>query len=151
MKIKRHKKILQLISDEIIATQDELTKRLVDASFNVTQATVSRDIKELALIKIADTDGYRYSAPKAVGQNRIMGTKFYSLVKENATIVDYAVNTVVIKSFAGLANAICASIDAMNRDNIVGTIAGDDTIFVLLRTEQMARKFYDELQDILYD
>lgn len=137
MKTRRHTKILELINEYQIDTQEELLKRLRADGFDVTQATVSRDIKELRLVKILSNDGkYKYATSKE--PTRDISSKFYSLFTDSAVSVDNAVNIVVIKCLTGMANAVCAAMDALHWDGVVGTLAGDDTILVLCKNEEQA-------------
>ena len=134
MKNKRHNKILDIIQLQNVETQEMLQELLQDYGFKVTQATVSRDIKELKLIKKLDENGvYKYVSPldSKIKQNIFMDTVMG---------VDYAMNTIVVKCHTGMAQAACAALDSMNYDNIVGTLAGDDTIFVLMKTEADAER-----------
>ena len=132
MKNKRQQKILELIKEHSVDTQEMLQKLLADSGFDVTQATVSRDIKEMKLIKKHIRHGvYRYAAPQA-------GSSLDSIFIDTVTGIDHALNTVVIKCRHGMAQAACAALDDMDVENIVGTIAGDDTIFALMRTEKHA-------------
>lgn len=140
VKQQRHLKILQLITEYEIDTQDELAKILINSGFDVTQATVSRDIKELKLIKVMATNGrYKYS-PFKMDITTDKASKFISLLSESVKSINYACNMVVIKCSAGMANAVCASLDNQEYPEIVGTLAGDDTIFVVLSSEQEAIK-----------
>lgn len=142
----RQNKILALIADEPIATQDELIRKLREQGCEVTQATVSRDIKELKLVKQIGPDGKSiYSAGSREGYRDGAG----ALLPGAVVSTDYAMNTCVIRTHAGMANAVCAAIDAMNWDGVLGTIAGDDTIFVLCRTEAKARNFRDNLNSLI--
>ncbi len=130
MKTRRQATILDLISEYPIETQEELLYRLRENGFNVTQATVSRDIKELGLLKSRSGDNrYRYTSfsGSVIDAKDNMGGFFNSSVIS----VKSAQNMVVIKTLAGMANAICASIDSMDIKGIVGTLAGDDTIFIV--------------------
>lgn len=147
MKTKRHSKILELISRHSIDTQEELLKRLKDEGFQVTQATVSRDIKELRLLKTLSSDGnYKYTTgTKNVGDVK---SNFQSLFSSSVLSVDYAQNTIVIKTLSGMAMAVCASFDAVEHESVVGTLAGDDTIFVVVRTAQMAESLVSDLKKI---
>ena len=148
MKTKRHGKILELIQNHAIDTQEELLNWLRKEGFDVTQATVSRDIKELRLVKSLSSDGeYRYSTGKTSEID--MSAKFYTLFRESVHSVDYACNTVVIKSMSGMAQAVCAAMDSLHWNGIVGTIAGDDTIFVLTRSENAAYGLVMELKKYL--
>ena len=144
MKIGRHAKILELIQKNEIGTQEELSAKLEQEGYHVTQATVSRDIKELKLVKKSGKNGvYRYEIPAAdiPKQNIFIDT---------VTDIDYAVNTVVIKCHNGMAQAACAALDSMKYENIVGTIAGDDTIFVLMRTESDADNLVKTFKKLIW-
>ncbi len=148
MKTKRHSKILELISERDINTQEELLAYLKDAGFDVTQATVSRDIKELRLVKTMVSDGkYRY-ASSVSDSNADIGTK-YAVFSQSTKSVDCAGNMVVVKCFNGMANAACAVLDAMNHEGVVGTLAGDDTIFVLMRDEKSATTLVGKIKELI--
>lgn len=144
MKLRRHEVIIDLVNNQDINTQEELMENLQKQGFKVTQATVSRDIKELRIFKALGKDGkYRYSTG---GRNALDKTSgFESLFASSVEEVDSAENIVVIKTMTGMAQAVCMSLDNIDFENIVGTIAGDDTIFVLCRnlkaTEEMLNKF----------
>ena len=148
MKTKRHSKILELISERDINTQEELLAYLKAAGFDVTQATVSRDIKELRLVKTMVSDGKNRYAPSASDSNADIGTK-YAVFSQSTKNVDCAGNMVVVKCFNGMANAACAVLDAMNHEGVVGTLAGDDTIFVLMRDEKSATALVDKIKDLI--
>ncbi len=144
MKLNRHTKIIELINKFPITTQDELLDYLKADGFDVTQSTVSRDIKKLRLTKSLDSNGkYRYQAPLVGGNNS--KNNFLTLVDSSVVSVEHAMNMVVVKTYAGMAQAVCASIDSMNYDSIVGTIAGDDTIFIVCKNEDSARNYTQEL------
>ena len=148
MKTRRHAKILELIRERDIETQDEILRHLREAGFDVTQATVSRDIKELRLIKTLSGSGrYKYSTGSDGSAD--MSSKFHSLFTDSALSVDYAMNMLVIKCMNGMAQAVCASMDAMYWKDFVGTLAGEDTILVVCRTEAAARKAMEELQKLI--
>jgi len=141
VKKRRKAKILEIINNFEIETQEELQSKLRDAGFEVTQATISRDIRELRLVKEQSESGrYIYSAGKK-NYNDNMAGRFISIFSESIISVDYALNTVCVKCFSGTANAACAAIDSMQWSGVVGTIAGDDTIFVLCKTEEFAKNF----------
>ena len=147
MKRKRHALILELIQQYEITTQDELLAKLRENGFEVTQATVSRDIKELRLVKAMSPSGqYRYMAGAAQGDEYL--AKFYTIFSGSVISVDYAGNTCVVKC-AGMAQAACAAIDAMHFEGIVGTLAGDDTIFVLCRTPELTQQLKSSLDKML--
>lgn len=148
MKRKRHALILELIQQYEITTQDELLAKLRENGFEVTQATVSRDIKELRLVKAMSPSGqYRYMAGAAQGDEYL--AKFYTIFSGSVISVDYAGNTCVVKCYAGMAQAACAAIDAMHFEGIVGTLAGDDTIFVLCRTPELMQQLKSSLDKML--
>ena len=148
MKKRRQAKILELISSNEIETQEELQEYLLKFGFEVTQATISRDIKELRLVKDLSSKGrYIYSTGKKRPQQIV--NRAGGIFSESIISIDYALNTVVIKCFSGMANAACAAIDSMNHDEILGTIAGDDTIFMLCRTEDTAADITDKLRKML--
>lgn len=144
MKTKRHQKILDLIKEHDIATQEDLLYYLSQSGYDVTQATVSRDIKELRLIKSLVSDGnYKYIAVSSDSSTEI-STK-YAVFGQSVKNADYSGNMVAIKCYTGMANAACAILDAMNFDGILGSIAGDDTIFVLTKNEDISKKLVDEV------
>lgn len=139
MKKERQDKLIELITKNPIETQEDLQNELMNAGFNVTQATVSRDIKELRIVKLLDANGvYRY----AVGNTGSAGKalKYRELFTHSVISVDYAMNDVVIKCHVGMAQGACAALDMMHFENIVGTLAGDDTIFIITRTENDAKE-----------
>lgn len=139
MKESRQSLILQIIEKDNVSTQLELQNILLQHGYKVTQATVSRDIRELNLIKSLSKDGrYIYQSPVSAKEELVSDKKEYIILKGLISKIDYALNTVVVKCHTGMAQAVCASIDAMQLNNVVGTIAGDDTIFILMRSEQNA-------------
>lgn len=148
MKKSRHEAILSLIAKDDIGTQEELMVRLNELGYKVTQATVSRDIKALKLIKTPISNGqYKYSYVK--GESDDFSGKYFSILSHSVTEVNYAGNIAVVKCFAGMAQAACAAMDNLQIENIVGTLAGDDTIFVLCTTEATACEFKDYITLIL--
>ena len=135
MKTKRQSKILELIKKNDIETQDELLSYLLEDGFAVTQATVSRDIREMKLTKIATSGGkQKYTVLNALGDD--MSEKYVRVLKDGYVSMDMAQNILVIKTVSGMASAVCASIDAMHIHEIVGSIAGDDTIMCAIRTTE---------------
>lgn len=145
MKERRHAKILELIGRFAIDTQEELLRRLREEGYEVTQATVSRDIKELRLIKSLTAGGkYRYTVSQE--DTKDYTSKFYSLFSDSSLSVDRAGNIVCVKCLTGMANAVCASLDALRWENVVGTLSGDDTIFILARDEETAERLAAELK-----
>ena len=147
MKKERHAKILELIDKFNISTQEELLARLLDCGVEVTQATVSRDIKELRLVKHPSSDGqYKYSLATSTDEKYM---KYYAIFSESVTSTDYAQNICLLKCHPGTAQAACAAIDALGISEVLGTIAGDDTIFILCRTERAALNTKRELETLL--
>lgn len=149
MKANRQKKILELISEKSIETQEQLLKELHDCGYKSTQATVSRDIKELRIVKSLDgLGGYRYSVP-----HRHEGDKFDARIRvifrECVTSVDYAQNLIVIKTMPGLGSAAGANIDALHMPAVVGTLSGDDTALVVMRDMESAEDFCAEIHRML--
>ena len=148
MKSNRQEKIIQLITENAIETQEEILVYLREHGFDVTQATVSRDIKQLKLVKTQTNDGrYKYSVSSNNSRENI-SSKFVSLFSETVTGIDYANNIVVIKCYVGMANAACAAFDSMKFEGVVGSLSGDDTIFIAMRTEEMAKELTAELKKI---
>ncbi|CDC72205.1 arginine repressor [Candidatus Colimorpha enterica] len=147
MKYKRQKKILELIAEYDIETQDDLIERLRESGYDVTQATVSRDIRELKLVKTAMPDRrYRYEVAQYEGIE--ISTKYRNIIKETVIKVDYVGNTVVLRTYTGMAQAAAAAVDGMGWDEIVGTLAGDDTIFILMRDTAAAIGFAEKVGQI---
>jgi transcriptional regulator of arginine metabolism len=138
MKYKRHAKILDIINNNIIETQDDLAQKLLDAGLDFTQATISRDIKELQLIKVSAGNGrYKYAArdeKTSELMDRLMTIFAYSVVS-----IDYSLNNVVVKTLPAMAQAAASGIDALGWNEILGTIAGDDTILIICRGEEKAK------------
>lgn len=149
MKNDRQNQLLQIISEEIIETQEQLLERLQAKGIKSTQATISRDIKELHLIKEPAGQGrYRY----AVSAHRTklnFADKLRTIFRESIVSVDYAQNLVVIKTMPGLANAAASAMDNMNIPYLVGSLAGDDTALLVLRDSESAQSFCDEIHEML--
>lgn len=144
MKYTRHAKVLEIIENKEIETQEELSDELRKIGLNVTQATVSRDIKELRLIKVLSKSGkYKYATIKS--QDALLSDRLIRLFKECIVSYDYAGNILVLKTIPAAAQAAASAIDATNFEDIVGTVAGDDTIFILIReankVEEVMEKF----------
>lgn len=143
MKYNRHAKILEIVERNEIETQEELAERLKEAGIDVTQATVSRDIKELRLIKVMAADGrYKY-APFAKSEG-LISNRLLTIFTESFISSDYANNIVVVKTLAGMAQAAGAAIDALKWPEIIGTIAGDDTVMIVCRAEKIAEELVDK-------
>lgn len=145
----RHLKIKELISAQEISTQDELVELLKDSGFNVTQATVSRDIKELQLIKVPTVRGnYKYSLPQEQQFNPI--NKLKRFMVDGYRSLDYSENFIVMKTLPGNANAIGALIDGLHWEEIMGTICGDDTILIISRNKKTTEEIVERFKAILH-
>lgn len=148
MKIARHAQIIQLINQYDIETQEELAEKLNQAGFQVTQATVSRDIRQLKLTKVAKEDGkFRYTIQQTTSQE--MGAKYARVLKAAFVSMDIAQNILVIKTETGMANAAAVALDDMNWQEVVGCIAGDDTIMCAIRSSDDALLVMDKIQKML--
>ena len=148
MKSKRHSAILEIIERSNVETQEDLIDNLRREGFNVTQATVSRDIRELRLTKIMGDGGkYKYVLP---GRKDSSGHYVYSEALAASVIsVDCAMNLVIIRTYPGMAQAVAAGIDTMNISGIMGSVAGDDTIFVAVRDPELAAKAASDVRKIV--
>ncbi|MDP2871313.1 MAG: arginine repressor [Bacillota bacterium] len=149
MKSRRQLKIHELIRDRAVKTQDELAQLLRQEGIEVTQATVSRDIKELKLVKVPSGDGgYRYSLPaESGGGDQVEKLRRYMI--DAVVSIDYAKNLVLIKCLPGTANAVAVIMDKIRWSEVVGTVAGDDTILVILREEQAVELFVAKLRSLM--
>ena len=149
MKSQRQAKIMEIISNRDIETQEHLLLELNKAGFRSTQATISRDIKELRIVKELTSFGtYRYTA----ASSEVSGTfsnKLNTIFRQCITRYDYAMNMVVIHTLPGLASAAASAVDAMNMSVVVGTLAGDDTVFIVMRDMNAAAAFCGEIQHLL--
>jgi len=132
MKVGRQAKIIELIGKYDIETQEELCARLNEEGYDVTQATVSRDIRALKLTKVTESNGR--SVYRAVSGNVDFSQKYLSILKNGYISMDMAQNILVVKTVSGMAMAVAAAIDAMDFREVVGCIAGDDTIMIAIRT-----------------
>ena len=149
MKRSRQEKILEFIRKYDIETQEELSARLQDAGYKVTQATISRDIKELKIVKTSGANGrYQYGVP-AHGGGMQNAMKFRNILRETVIHSDYAENIVVLKTYAGMAQAAAAAIDALKIEEVVGSVAGDDCILMVMRCAAIAREFNDKFASML--
>ena len=148
MKNKRQTKIIELVTSFDIGTQEELAKRLVDAGFNVTQATVSRDIRELKLSKVNLGDGRQRYVP-GVNETSDLNDKYERALRDGFVSADRAVNMLVIKTFPGMAMASAAALDAIGISEIMGSIAGDDTIMCATAGEDAAEAALKKIRKIV--
>ena len=149
MKSKRHEKILELIRDNDIETQEQLLQQLQECGFNTTQATISRDIKQLHLIKEPAGQGvYKYT----VSGNKMrlnFAERLRTIFRESITSIESAQNIVVVKTMPGLASAACAALDDMDITYMMGSLAGDDTAFLVMKDTESAEIFCEEIKEML--
>ena len=138
--------ILRLIREHPISRQEELQAYLNDEGYEVTQATISRDIRELCLVKAATDEGYRYVSSHSDRYDPQVQDRFETMFRESVLGVDYAGHIVVIKCYPGMANAACQVFDSMQWKNVVGSLSGDDTFLVVVRTERDAKNISAELE-----
>ncbi|MBP1155146.1 MULTISPECIES: transcriptional regulator ArgR [unclassified Paenibacillus] len=148
MKGQRHIKIREIITNNEIETQDDLVEQLRAAGFHVTQATISRDIKELHLVKVPLDDGrYKYSMPADQRYNPMQ--RLRRSLNDHFVHIDYTDNLVVLKSLPGTANAIGALIDSLEWNEIMGTICGDDTILIICRSKDQSVHVVNQILGML--
>ena len=148
MKSQRHARILELVSKYEIETQEDMMSRLQSEGFKVTQATVSRDLKELKLTKTLTARGtYRYSVNH--GRHHAGNGKLNNAMVDSITQVDYSLNLVVIKTYPGLAQAVASAVDALNMHSILGSVAGADTIMVVTRSVEDAKEINEKITELM--
>ena len=143
-----HAKILQIIEENVVETQDDLAELLRQGGFNVTQATVSRDIRELKLIKVM-TDGGRYKYASYSNESSGFDSRVVTIFREAVLTIDYAGNFVCLHTITGMASAAAVAIDTIKNQDIVGCVAGDDTIFILMRSEEKAKNIVKYFKNML--
>lgn len=149
MKSQRQAKILEIISNKDVETQEQLLAELQDSGFRGTQATISRDIKELRIVKELTSQGtYRYTT-SANELNGTFSARLNTIFRECVVSFDYAQNLIVIRTLPGLANAAASAIDAMNMSTVVGSLAGDDTVMIVMRDMNAAASFCGEIRNLL--
>lgn len=137
-KTDRHRKILELITTRTVSTQTDLTNLLIKEGFDVTQATTSRDLQELRIMKVLLNDGtYKYTPSKETDSD--INNKLRKVLGECLVGADYAVNIVVLKTITGAAQAVAFALESVVNEDIVGSIAGDDTIMIVVRSEKNAK------------
>ncbi|MBE5842141.1 MAG: arginine repressor [Butyrivibrio sp.] len=148
MKKNRHDKIIEIIARNVVETQEQLAALLKDAGYDVTQATVSRDIRQMKLTKQVTEDGkqkYVYTA----ADSDVMQDKYVSVLRAGFVSMDLAQNILVMKTVSGMAMALAAALDALNFPQIVGCIAGDDTIMIAIKTNEEAVEIMEEIQTLM--
>ncbi len=148
-KSQRHAAILDLIQKECVRTQEELLEHLKNMGFDTTQATISRDIRDLKIVKASDGNGgYRYSAALSVNDGDF-ASKLNTIFTETVYRVDHACNIVVLKTYSGMGNAAGAAVDTMHMDGVVGSLAGDDTLIIIARSTEYAEEISKQLSQLL--
>lgn len=148
MKISRQTKILEIIENNVVETQEDLAARLRDEGYNVTQATISRDIRELKLTKLATENGRQKYASITTTDSEI-SERLIRVFRDAVVKVDFAQNIIVIKTLAGMGMAVAFAVDNMENIDILGSIAGDDTVFCVVRTHNQAVEFIQKLTRII--
>lgn len=143
----RQVKILELITDNVVETQEDLTRMLKEAGFNATQATISRDIKELGIVKVS-FDGKRQKYVREAG-DRSVSNKLVSIFKHSVLSIVFAGNIIVIKTMPGSANIAGMMLDRLENPNILGCVAGDDTVMAVTKSESVAQQISDSLSALL--
>ena len=143
MKYNRHAKILEIVENNVIETQEEIAERLKDMGLEVTQATISRDIKELRLTKVMTGDG-RYKYASINQSESSVSNKLMTIFSQSFVSSDYANNIVVVKTLPGMAQAAASAVDSLKWSGVLGTIAGDDTIVIICRAEKIAEKITEK-------
>lgn len=152
MKVSRQAKILELIAENEVETQEEIARLLNESGYNVTQATVSRDLRELKLTKVTIERGkQKYIELQQTGAENKMIDKYVRILQNGFVSVDNAMNIIVIRTVAGMAMAVAAALDALHIDGIVGCIAGDDTIMCAVRTLKDTENVIKKLRKIIED
>lgn len=147
MKPKRQQQILEIITSEEIETQEELASELRRFGYKATQATISRDIKELQLIKVSNGNGgYKYARPPK--REKALNERLIRILSDSLVSIDYAGHTIVVKTLSGSANAAAEAIDSLHWPDILGTIAGDNTIFIIVRNDTLTAEISDRLKRI---
>jgi len=150
MKSQRQEAIIRMILAEAIDTQEGLLERLAQEGYRVTQATISRDIRELGIHKVRDENGaYRYVTRRSDSETHDLSSKFAVIFSEAALSVAFAQNIVVVKCHTGMANAACATFDAAKIPGVIGTLSGDDTFLIIAATLQDAESVCIRLRGLL--
>ena len=144
----RQSKILELISTKEIETQDELARELRNANFEITQATISRDIKELGLTKILSSSG-KYKYCFVVSDEQLISNKYISIFKESVISVKIAMNLVVVRTMKGMGAGVSSFVDKLNINELMGAVNGDDTVMLIFPTTTTASQAVVTLNDML--
>ena len=150
MKSKRQEKILELIKSKVCLTQEDLQNGLLELGFDVTQSTVSRDIRELKLVKGRDSEGnYRYLANQSESKAGHSSSHYNDLFSKAVKSVNYSLNNVVIKCRSGLASGACVALDTLFHEFMLGSLAGDDTIIIVTRSTEHSKNLVEKINSIL--
>lgn len=148
MKNKRQEKILELIAKYEIETHDEMITKLREDGYNVTQATISRDLRELKLTKVLTSRGtYKYTVNNS--RHHANNVKFNNAVVDSIVSVDYAGNNIVLKTYPGMAQAVASSVDALSVESILGCVGGDDTIIIVTRDEESSAEISEKIKELI--
>ena len=146
MKNARHKKILELVEKNDIETQEMLVEKLHEEGFEVTQTTASRDIRELNLLKVSTGRGtYKYTAPSAIREKKTPVVN--SAIPDSIVKIDWAQNIVVVKTLPGMGNAVAVCVDSIESSKVIGSVAGDDTVLIVVRDTELAELVAGELRN----
>ena len=149
MKTQRQAKIMEIISTHNVETQEQLQEELQNAGFRCTQATISRDIKELRIVKELTSFGTYHYTTSSTELSGSFSSRLNMIFRECITGYDYAQNMIVIHTLPGLANGAASAVDAMNMSVVLGTLAGDDTVFIVMRDNNAAAVFCGEIKNLL--
>ena len=150
MKNKRQEVIIELIENNVLTTQDELQEALQKLGFNVTQSTVSRDIKELRIVKSQDKNGvYKYHFAEKKNQSVRDRSHFEEMFMKSCIDVTYSMNTVIIKCYSGMASSVCVALDNLFSEIILGSLAGDDTIFAITSGEKNSVLLTEKIKKLI--
>jgi transcriptional regulator of arginine metabolism len=150
MKNRRHEVIIELIHNNILTTQDELQEALENLGFKVTQSTVSRDIKELRIVKAQDRNGvYRYLVAGKNNETMRDRNHFEEMFAKSCIDAAYSMNTVIIKCYAGMASSVCVALEQLFNDIILGSLAGDDTIFAITSGEKDSVALVEKIKKLI--
>jgi transcriptional regulator of arginine metabolism len=148
MKNSRQSKIIEIIENNVVETQEELAELLRANGINITQATVSRDIKELRLIKVLDESGrYKYAMLK--NQDNYQNDRLVKMFADSVINIDYSGNMIVLKTIPGTASAAAAAIDGLGWKEIIGSLAGDDAIFIVVRENEDIRHLVEKFENLV--
>ena len=148
MKKNRHDKIIEIINNHVVETQEQLANLLKDAGYDVTQATVSRDIRQMKLTKQVIEDG-RQKYVYTTADSEVMHDKYVNVLKAGFVSMELAQNILVVRTVSGMAMALAAAIDALDLQQVVGCIAGDDTIFIAIRSPEEGHELMADFQVML--